>query len=181
MTPQQSVRSTQNAGGNFLNLRGIGTNRTLVLVDGRRHVPTSSSGLIDTNVVPSSLVERIEVVTGGASAAWGSDAVAGVVNIILKKDLEGLELNLEGGRTKYKDGENYKVSTAYGRSFAGGRGHVTTALEYSNNEGLDTDSRREWVQRRYGLVLNPLYAVGNGQDRLLIADNVGLSTAALGG
>lgn len=181
VTPQQSVRSTQNAGGNFLNLRGIGTNRTLVLVDGRRHVPTSSSGLIDTNVVPSSLVERIEVVTGGASAAWGSDAVAGVVNIILKKDLEGLELNLEGGRTKYKDGENYKVSTAYGRSFAGGRGHVTTALEYSNNEGLDTDSRREWVQRRYGLVLNPLYAVGNGQDRLLIADNVGLSTAALGG
>lgn len=181
ITPQQSVRSTQNAGGNFLNLRGIGTNRTLVLVDGRRHVPTTASGLIDTNVVPSTLVERVEVVTGGASAAWGSDAVAGVVNIILKKDLEGLEATAEGGRTKYGDGENYRVSAAYGSRFAGGRGHVTVSAEYADNKGLDADSKRDWVQRRYGLVLNPGYVAGNGQDRLLVASNVVLSTAALGG
>jgi iron complex outermembrane receptor protein len=181
ITPQQSVRSTQNAGGNFLNLRGIGTNRTLVLVEGRRHVPTTAGGLIDTNVVPSGLVERIEIVTGGASAAWGSDAVAGVVNIILKKDLEGVEASFEGGETKYGDGQTYRTSVAYGRGFAEGRGRVTVAAEYADSKGLDTNSKREWVQRRYGLVLNPLYAVGNGQDRLLIASDVGLSTAAIGG
>ncbi len=180
-TPASTVRASQNAGGNFLNLRGLGNSRTLVLVDGRRFVPTSSSGLIDINVIPSFLVERVEVVTGGASAAWGSDAVSGVVNMILKKNLDGLELKAQIGETQYGDGENYTVSAAYGRSFLDGRGRFIIGAEYADDKGVPGGSDRDWVKRQPGLVVNPAYAVGNGQYRYLLADGVHISTAALGG
>ena len=78
--------------GNYLNMRGLGTVRTLVLLNGNRIVPTSNNGTTDLNLIPTIALRRADVVTGGASAAWGSDAVAGVVNLITKKGYEGLEL-----------------------------------------------------------------------------------------
>jgi outer membrane cobalamin receptor len=85
-------------GGGQINpdLRGLGATRTLVLINGRRHVPTAATGSVDLKVVPTLLVQRVEVVTGGASAAYGSDAVAGVVNIVLKDDLSGVEGTAQG-------------------------------------------------------------------------------------
>src|SRR5690606_407058 len=87
----------------YADLRGIGAQRTLVLVDGRRHVPTFSDGTVDLGVIPTILISRTEVVTGGASASWGSDAVAGVINLILKNDLEGIEGTAQAGLSTYGD------------------------------------------------------------------------------
>src|SRR6476469_9270618 len=112
-------------GGGQINpdLRGLGASRTLVLIDGRRHVPPATTGSVDLKVVPTLLVDRVEVVTGGASAAYGSDAVAGVVNIVLKHDLNGIEGTAQGGISQRGDGDARRLSLAGGTSFAGGRGH----------------------------------------------------------
>ncbi len=109
-TPASTSHITQNAGGNFLDLRGLGATRTLVLVDGHRYVPTTASGLVDINVIPTGLIDRVDVVTGGASAAWGSDAVAGVVNLILKRNLTGLQGEFSTGATERGDGQEYRAS-----------------------------------------------------------------------
>jgi iron complex outermembrane recepter protein len=118
-------------GGGQINpdLRGLGSTRTLVLIDGRRHVPTATTGSVDLKVVPTLLVQRVEVVTGGASAAYGSDAVAGVVNIVLKDDLTGIEGTAEGGISQRGDGDEQRLSLAGGTSFGGGRGHIMAGID----------------------------------------------------
>jgi iron complex outermembrane recepter protein len=88
---------TDNFTGNYLNLRGLGINRNLVLLDGNRMAPTSYTGAVDTNVLPQMLVQRVEVVTGGASAVYGSDAVSGVVNFVLNKKFEGFKVEAQSG------------------------------------------------------------------------------------
>lgn len=120
----------------YADLRGIGAQRTLVLVDGRRHVPTFSDGTVDLGVIPTILIDRTEVVTGGASASWGSDAVAGVINLILKNDLQGIEGTIQAGISDYGDAENYLASLAAGTHFAQGRGHILIGGEYSRDEGI---------------------------------------------
>lgn len=121
------------AGLNLLDLRGLGTARTLVLVNGRRHVtaqpgtPTS----VDVNTIPIDLLERVDVVTGGNSAIYGSDAVAGVVNFVLKRDYEGLSLRAQGGATGRGDRGTYLVAATAGKNFADGRGNVAVSLEYA--------------------------------------------------
>ena len=105
-------------------------------MDGRRHVPTQSDGSVDLNLVPASMISRTEVVTGGASASWGSDAVAGVVNLILKKDLQGFAGNAQGGISKYDDSENYMASVAGGTRFADGKGYLLAGGEYSKSLGI---------------------------------------------
>ena len=178
-TPSTTSHASQNAGGNFLDLRGLGPNRTLVLVDGRRHVPTTSSGLVDINVIPTALIDRVDVVTGGASAAWGSDAVSGVVNLIFKRNLEGLQGEVQVGQTQRGDGEEFRASLAGGTSFAGGRGHFMAAGEYADSKGIG--SNRDWFKKHYATIANPAYAAGNGQPQNLILPNVTVSTATLGG
>lgn len=178
-TPATTSHSSQNAGANFLNLRDLGNNRTLVLIDGRRHVPTTSSGLVDINVIPAALLNRVEVVTGGASAAWGSDAVAGVVNLIFREDLEGLEGQVQGSTTQRGDNEEVNVALAGGFRFAGGRGHFMAASEYVDTKGIGSD--RDWFRENWMTIANPAYAAGNGQPQNLIAPNVRTSTATLGG
>jgi len=115
-----------NVGVETANLRGLnpsnGGVRTLVLVDTRSFVPTTSGGGVDLNQIPSMLIKRTEVVTGGASAQYGTDAVAGVVNIILDKNLRA-QGQVDYGQTFLDDGKNWHGSAAYGSSFAGGRGH----------------------------------------------------------
>ncbi len=100
--PQTANISPRAAGTSLADLRGLGTNRTLVLVNGRRFVPSTLEGAVDLNQIPTLLLERSEVVTGGASAQYGSDAVAGVVNLILNNTLEGVRTDLQYGRTEQR-------------------------------------------------------------------------------
>ncbi|MDB5467820.1 MAG: hypothetical protein JWQ46_2582 [Phenylobacterium sp.] len=178
-TPASTSHITQNAGGNFLDLRGLGATRTLVLVDGHRYVPTTASGLVDINVIPTGLIDRVDVVTGGASAAWGSDAVAGVVNLILKRNLTGLQGEFSTGATERGDGQEYRASLAGGTSFADGRGHFMAAGEYASSAGVG--SNRDWFKQHWANIANPAYVKGNGQPQNLILPNVGVSVATLGG
>ena len=130
---QNSGRFIGTAGQNFLDLRGLGTIRTLVLVNGRRFV-TSAVGdfSVDVDDIPEDLIDRVDVVTGGESAVYGSDAVAGVVNFILKKDFDGFRIRGQGGISKYGDRPVDFVSTTFGKNFADGRGNLAVNLEYTH-------------------------------------------------
>ena len=134
-------------GVNTLNLRNLGTVRTLVLLDGRRSVGSTVQGLVDVNTIPQLLVDRVEIVTGGASAAYGSDAVAGVVNFVLNKKLQGIRVESDIGITDKGDGLNYSTSVAAGLSFAGGRGHLLLAGEFAHKDGI-FEVDREWNHDR---------------------------------
>ncbi len=164
----------------FADLRGLGGVRTLLLVDAHRMTPTNSKGQVDLNFVPTILVERAEVVTGGASAAWGSDAVAGVVNLILKSKLEGVQIDLQHGRSSEDDDITYKVALAVGKSIQDGRGHILFGAEYSDNEGVGDVYSRDWGREERGAIANAGFAT-NGQPATIYARNVRLSTAVLGG
>ena len=123
-------------GARILELRGIGPARTLVLVNGRRFVPTTAQGTVDANYIPAILVERAEVVTGGASAAYGSDAVAGVVNFILDTKLQGIRGEAQAGISERGDDQTIFASLAAGTSFGGDRGHIVIGGEYEDNKGI---------------------------------------------
>ena len=179
--PASRVLGTANVGGTFLDLRGLGTNRTLVLLNGRRIVAASSSGLVDINMIPQALVERIDVVTGGASAAWGSDAVSGVVNFVLNERFTGLKGSVQGGISSRGDNAEYKATLAYGTSFAGGRGHITVSGELFTGKGIADQTSRAWAAPGWQTIANPAYTPTNGQPRFLIAANVHQSNRTEGG
>ena len=124
------------ANGTHLDLRNLGSLRTLVLLDGQRLPSQFYKGQVDISVVPDLLVERVEVVTGGASAVYGSDAVSGVVNFILDDDFVGLKTVGQYGISSRGDANNYRVGAAGGTSFAGGRGHIIGSLMRDEREGI---------------------------------------------
>ncbi|MCX8476683.1 MAG: TonB-dependent receptor [Sphingomonas sp.] len=129
-------------GLNLLDLRNLGTQRTLVLVDGRRHVAgVPGSAAIDINTIPNDLVERIEVLTGGASAIYGADGVTGVVNFILKKDFDGITARAQAGISEYGDAGQRLFSITAGKNFAGGRGNFAVSYEYGIDDRLQTRDR----------------------------------------
>jgi outer membrane receptor protein involved in Fe transport len=153
--PQTANISPRAAGTSLADLRGLGATRTLVLVNGRRFVPSTLEGSVDLNQIPTLLVDRSEIVTGGASAQYGSDAVAGVVNLILNDKLEGVRTDLQYGRTEAGDGIDYHASLAGGTMFASERGHLTGSLEYEKNEGTGDCYSREWCAKEYQVITNP--------------------------
>lgn len=168
------------AGVNALNLRNLGLERTLVLVDGRRSVGSSVTGIVDVNTVPQALVKSVQIVTGGASAAYGSDAVSGVVNFILDKSFTGLTATVEGGGTTHGDGRNYLTSVAGGRHFANGRGHVMVSGEYAHRDGtFHVD--RDWNQQGDRILTNPTYTATNGQPQYLVVTGAGTNNTLPGG
>jgi outer membrane receptor protein involved in Fe transport len=169
-------------GGGQINpdLRGLGPSRTLVLIDGRRHVPTATTGSVDLKVVPTLLVQRVEVVTGGASAAYGSDAVAGVVNIVLKDDLEGIEGTAEGGISEHGDGDERRLSLAGGTHFGGGRGSIMAGVDYAKIGPIGTQLTRDWGRRDVGLITNPNFAT-NGLPNFIISPDVHSAITTPGG
>jgi outer membrane receptor protein involved in Fe transport len=138
-------------GAAFVDLLDLGTQRTLTLVNGRRFVSGNAASLfvegnatgaqVDVNVIPSSLIQRIDVVTVGGAAAYGADAVAGVVNYILKDDYEGTEVRGLSGISSRGDAAQYQINTLVGRNFMDGRLNITLAGEYTRNDGLQADSR----------------------------------------
>ncbi|MEQ1756384.1 MAG: TonB-dependent receptor [Micropepsaceae bacterium] len=131
--------TSNNAGGEdfaTLDLRGIGPSRTLILVNGRRLPASSTTGVTDINTIPAGLIDRVEVVTGGASAVYGSDAMAGVVNFILKKDFEGMEFTMSAGQGERSLGDTRDFQALIGGNFAGGNGNITMYAEYFSREGV---------------------------------------------
>lgn len=125
-----------------LNLRGLGVARTLVLLDGKRLQPSDPFGnAVDMNTIPSSILQSVEVISGGASAVYGSDAVAGVVNLISKKKFEGIQLDAQGGETSRSDGKSLDVSLLMGGKFADGRGSSLVSLSYFDRQAAYKDSR----------------------------------------
>src|SRR5579859_2035235 len=119
-----------------LGLRGLSPLRTLTLLDSQRVVGGNFNGAVDVSQMPQMLIQRVDVVTGGASASWGSDAVAGVINFVTDKKFEGFKMNAQAGLTTYGDAGNTLFQMAAGSSFAGGRGHFEVATEYAYNDGL---------------------------------------------
>ncbi|HHX82369.1 MAG TPA: TonB-dependent receptor plug domain-containing protein, partial [Pseudomonadaceae bacterium] len=128
-----------------LNMRGVGGNRTLVLLNGRRIVPSNRLSTVDINLFPQALIQRTEAVTGGASAAYGSDAIAGVTNFILDTGFEGFSANLQGGVTDYGDGENARASIAAGRSL-NERSHFILGADYYRSASIDNFDGRDWYR-----------------------------------
>tara|TARA_B100001939_G_scaffold299880_1_gene275530 strand:- start:25947 stop:28880 length:2934 start_codon:yes stop_codon:yes gene_type:complete len=134
-----------NDGGATVDLRNLGEERTLVLVDGKRFVPFDNQGFVDLSMIPTSLIERVEVVTGGASAVYGSDAIAGVVNFIMRDDFEGLEMDAQYGISERGDGERADFSVTVGGSFAGDRGHAVLNIGYTDQKAV-TQGDREFSE-----------------------------------
>ncbi|MDK2760786.1 MAG: TonB-dependent receptor [Sphingopyxis sp.] len=128
-------------GQSYSDLRGLGPNRSLVLLDGRRLMPSSPDGAIDLNTIPTSLIGSVEVITGGASATYGSDAVAGVTNFKLRTNLNGLELTAKKGITDRGDGATTSLSAAFGSDFADDRGNFLFAVEYAERGAVIGNSR----------------------------------------
>ena len=180
-----------NVGAQLVNLRGLnpffGT-RTLTLIDTRRVVSTTAGGGVDITLVPSMLVGRTETVTGGASAVYGSDAIAGVVNVILDKSLEGLKAQADFSATTHGDGDDWHAAAAYGTSFAEGRGHFIVGAEYQDSSAIGNCSEvRDWCAQGYSLFNNTEYASpgtpGFGQPHYVIGPDATIayssSTGAL--
>lgn len=117
-----------------VNLRGIGTNRTLVLVDGRRPQPSNAALVVDLNTIPAAAIARVETITGGASAVYGPDALAGVVNFVLRDDFEGIDFDYQTGMTMEGDGQERRFTSLFGINSADGRGNVMVGLEYYDRE-----------------------------------------------
>jgi len=130
-------------GTNVLDLRGLGSNRTLVLVDGRRHVGgVQGTASVDVGSIPMRLVERVEVLTGGASAIYGADAVTGVVNFIMKDNFEGFNVDANYGISSEGDGAQTAITATWGTNFADDRGNFVMSVDYRTDEGLKMGDRR---------------------------------------
>lgn len=136
LTSTNSNFTVTASGINTVELRNLGEDRTLVLVNGRRFVGgVPGSQIVDFNQIPTEFIERIDVITGGASAVYGSDALAGVVNIILKDDIDGVTITGQGGISEAEDLETYRASITGGGDFANGRGNAAASLTWSRNNG----------------------------------------------
>jgi len=141
---QTATTSFNSTGQTYADLRGLGNIRTLTLVDGRRHVPSAATGQVDLNLIPTILVERLEVVTGGASAAYGSDAISGVVNVLLDKKLRGLKGDFSTAISTYGDNREWRASLGYGTGFAADRGSFVIGGEYVKIDGVRSFADRPW-------------------------------------
>lgn len=135
--------------GSYLNLRGLGASRTLILQDGDRVPPTTFDGLVDVEIIPEMLVSRVDVVTAGVSAVYGSDAVAGVVNYVIDNNFTGLKVTGQTGVSTYGDAFRYDVGIAGGTKFAGGRGHFLFSAEHEKNDQITFQDRPEFTAQ-YG-------------------------------
>jgi outer membrane receptor protein involved in Fe transport len=142
-----STRFLGTSGLSLLDLRGLGTQRTLVLVNGRRHVAgdiLNEASSPDINTIPTDLIERVDVVTGGDSAVYGSDAVAGVVNFVLKDHYDGVQLRAQSGISQYGDAPSSFASALFGKNFAGGRGNIAVNLEYAHQGAFYASDRKDY-------------------------------------
>ena len=185
---QNSTDSLGTAGLSLIDLRGLGTQRTLVLVNGRRFVAgdiLNNAVSTDINNIPTDLLERVDITTGGGSAIYGSDAISGVVNFVLKDHYEGIEARAQGGMSQYGDAGAYRASILAGKNFAEGRGNIAANVEYTHQTDF-YGSDRPNDQQNHGFVQVESDPVGsiNGSDgipdRIFLTD-IRRATIANGG
>ncbi len=139
-----STSNNPGIGEATVDLRGLGANRSLVLVNGRRYVTSNQNpGAVDLNTIPAALIERVDILTGGASAVYGSDAVAGVVNFIMKEDFEGVQASTGYEITEEGDGDIFTLDLTMGGNFAGGRGNAVVSFEYTERKSVLQGDRPE--------------------------------------
>jgi iron complex outermembrane recepter protein len=182
----QSTGTTASNGADNLNLRGLGVQRTLVLVDGRRMVPDASLGAVDAAQIPEALIQRVDVVTGGASAAYGSDAVAGVVNFILDTHFEGLRADLQGGISNYGDDANYKFDVTGGDAYLDDHLHVVGSFLDEKTDGVPNGEDRPWTAyQAESAITNPNFnsklPISPSNSAEIVVQNGYSSVASLGG
>jgi outer membrane receptor protein involved in Fe transport len=134
--------ATNTPGSANISLRGLGANRNLVLIDGRRATPGNATGTVDINTIPTAAVERVEIITGGASATYGADAIGGVANFILKKNFQGLELDGRTGLSEHGDGFEYDIGGIMGADFDDGRGNVSIAMSTNRRQKIYQRDRK---------------------------------------
>jgi iron complex outermembrane recepter protein len=163
-----------NGGQSYATLRGLGSKRTLLLLDGKRLQPSNPDGSVDLNIIPDALIANVEVITGGASTAYGSDATAGVVNFRLKHDLKGLTVSSQIGTTNYGDGNTYRFTATGGGRFSDDRGRAVISLDYSQRNRAKR-SERPWYSNRLPQTGNAASANGSasftGNEPTLAAVN----------
>jgi iron complex outermembrane receptor protein len=164
----QVTTTNIDGGSSPIDLRGLGIARTLVLLDGRRFSADN-----DLNTVPTVLIKRVDIVTGGASAAWGSGAVAGVVNIAIDDGFNGLKLGAEATIASRGDYDGYRFEGAFGKSFADGRGHILFGGEYYDSQGIQPRTERRNAGR--------WSSVSNGAGAFFLSPDIGFANAAMGG
>jgi iron complex outermembrane recepter protein len=158
--------SSSNNVGNFLNLRNFGISRTLILLDGHRVPATNADGTVDTNSLPQALLQRVDVVTGGASAVYGSDAVTGVVNFVLNNKFNGLKMNAQSGISEYGDAFSWRAGVAGGMDLFGGRGHAEFSYEHFKQKGIGNKFDRPngaglYAVEGSGTAANPFHLVSD--------------------
>ncbi len=146
------------AGGSYLNMRSLGANRTLILLDGSRVVPGAKTGSVNVDTLPNALIRTVDVVTGGASAAYGADALGGVTNFVLDREFEGLKVQAGTGISERGDGDRYNLSVAFGKQF-GERLNVIGSIDekYINQYERQPEDMDPDFWKRWGLVTNPAY------------------------
>jgi outer membrane receptor protein involved in Fe transport len=164
---------TASLGIGSVNLRGIGPNRTLVLIDGRRAQPANAALIIDVNTIPSAAIERVETITGGASAVYGADAMAGVVNFILKKDFEGVDMDFQSGRTANNDGQETRFTSLLGVNSGDGKSNVMLGVEWYGRGDVQLRDRKFY--------LNGWFDPGSDAPGFIDMPGYSPSTAILGG
>jgi outer membrane receptor protein involved in Fe transport len=179
----QGAASPGTAGANLLNLRNLGVNRTLILFDRQRVVESNLTGGVDITTLPNAIVQRVDVVTGGASAAWGSDAVAGVVNFVIDKNFVGVKGQLQGSSTTSGLYRSISGNGVWGTNFDGDRGHVEIAGSFNIRPDTVTLMEQKWYRGTY-LVQNPGVSGANASASspiFVLADHVGLANSTQGG
>ena len=165
-----------------IDLRALGATRVLVLLDGQRVGPASYFSYVDISSFPAQLMSRVDIVTGGASAVYGSDAVSGVVNFILDRKFTGVKGEVSAGVTNYGDDKNYKVQLSGGFGFGpDDRGHVLLSGEHLFNAGIHSSGGREWLNIAALQLNNPAYTATNGQPQQLFLTHASWATATAGG
>jgi len=140
-TQRNAGSASGNSGGDFLDLRNFGQQRTLVLMDSMRLPASNQAGSVDISTLPQELMSRVDVYTGGASAVYGSDAITGAVNFILNKNFDGFKYDINSGISMYGDAMQYKSNFAAGTDIFGGRGHIEGAIGYQHQDGILIDAR----------------------------------------
>lgn len=174
-SPGRPGDGRRNDGGTKINIHALGSNRTLVLVDGMRMAPTNANGSVSIETIPSQLLERVDLVTGGASAVYGSDAVAGVINFVLNKKFKGVKLNAQTGISQEGDVPSKKFGVAAGANLFGGRGHIMVSGEYYERAALGV------MDRPYGPLVYLRTGNGTAASPYQNSENVRRADSSFGG
>ena len=187
-SPTQGGQSSTNFQA-VMNLRGMGGSRNLVLFDGHRVMPTTLLGAgisvgVDSNLIPTMLLKRVDVVTGGASAVYGSDAVSGVINYVVDNNFNGVKVNVQGGQSTYGDDKAYNIGVAAGTPLFGGRGHIEFSAQRINDPGIPDRFSRAWgrqVWSMQGSVVGSTAAAGSAANPYALYSNARFSVTTFGG